>query len=637
MSFQRMCTRVLWPVVFALTGCGDSGPANHETTTGSEASTTDAPLTLHPEVMTAMDPPPPVTTCAPTSGTAGGTTGDATSTGSGGEDSTTGPGPAPEDCEVLRQDVEDVLQTRCAGCHTGANASKFDYVDDLGLLVSEGKIVMGDPDGSLLWQRVESNSMPQNGPSLTDYEKLELRTWIAECAPPEPPVTCESNPFISTDTMIDRMRLAVLDPTEVPISAQPFIRFFTLTHLYNAGLCDGEIEVYRHALVKLLNSLSNNEQIVELAPPIDPEGTIYRIDLRDYGWESDESGLGDVWDLLVDHDPFAVEYVGDEAEQLKALTGTRVPFQMADWFVTDAARPPLYDRVLYERVFKFTADVAMMTRFDLEAALGISVAADIAAEEVEDLGIVARAGFQTSGVSEQNRVVERHVLPSMGAYWLSYDFKEEAGFGDIFTHPRDFVADGGEIIWNLPNGLQAYLLVDKAGLRLDAADIAIVNNKEDDGAVITNGGSCMGCHYQGMRLASDEVWPYVEQFGDFSDPELQKIASLYAPSTEFAAELDADIERFVDAMMDTQSPLLHDGREAISSVDEAFDDVPLGLRRMAAEFGMDAEAFIYKIGDLPIGLKKISSMPVDRASMRLDFATAVCTFNDGITSACPSP
>lgn len=638
MTNRRMYTRLLWPVALALTGCGDSGQADDGGSTEASTATSDDPLTLHaPDPPTTTDLGPPVTTTEDTTGdTVADTIADTSSSGSDTGAGTTGVDAPPGDCEVLRQNVEDVLQARCAGCHTGANAKKFDYVDDLGRLVDEGKIVMGDPVGSQLYQRVETDSMPQGGPPLTDYEKLELRAWIAECTPPEGPVSCADNPFISTDVMIEQMRVSVF--TDVEISAQPFIRFFTLTHLYNAGMCDDEIDVYRHALVKLLNSLSNSDEIPPLAS-IDAEDTIYRIDLRDYGWEAEAPDAVDVWELLVLHNPFAVEYLSDAAQQLRALTGTRVPFQMGDWFVTDAAKAPLYDRILYEMVFGFTADIATMTRFELETALGVDVDPVIAAERADNLDEVVRAGFQVSGVSEQNRVIERHGLQtqSTGAYWISYDFKSEAGFGDIFTHPLDFVEDGGEIIWNLPNKLQAYLLVNSVGQRVDVADVDIVNNKEDNGAVITNGASCMGCHYQGMRLASDEVGPYVAEFGDFGDLVLQQVANLYSPNEALEAELEADIEWFLEGMAATNSPPLHDGGETVSAVSEAFDDVPLDLRRMAAEFGMEAGAFGNKIAKLPIGLQKISSMPVDRASMRLDYAAAACILNNGVTVACPAP
>ncbi len=68
------------------------------------------------------------------------------------------------------------------------------------------------------------------------------------------------------------------------------------------------------------------------------------------------------------------------------------------------------------------------------------------------------------------------------AYWLSYDFavatpSESLPLDkNIFENPLDFEANGAEIIFNLPNGLQAYMLVDPVGHSpLDSLN-------------------CMGCH-----------------------------------------------------------------------------------------------------------------------------------------------
>ena len=45
-----------------------------------------------------------------------------------------------------------------------------------------------------------------------------------------------------------------------------YIRYFTLTHLYNAGLSDDELQTYRHGLAKLVNSLSWGRRVVVPQP-----------------------------------------------------------------------------------------------------------------------------------------------------------------------------------------------------------------------------------------------------------------------------------------------------------------------------------------------------------------------------------
>ena len=106
------------------------------------------------------------------------------------------------------------------------------------------------------------------------------------------------------------------------------------------------------------------------------------------------------------------------------------------------------------------------------------------------------AGFSDSGVSNNNRVLERHIS-RYGAYWKSYDFAGSVGKQDIFTNPLSFTHDGGEIVFNLPNGLQAYYLADAGGNRLDAAPISIVRNPAASDPTVRNGLSCIGCHTEG--------------------------------------------------------------------------------------------------------------------------------------------
>lgn len=574
-----------------------------------------------------------------TEGTA--TTGDPEPTGG---DAPTGGGPV-EECEDLRNETRSIFKASCSGCHSGPGAKIFDYIEDLDQLVASGKVKGGDPEGSLLYQLIDGDNMPQAGEKLSAAEKLTVHEWIATCtqgeveSPIDPPACVGKNPFISIEQMIVSMLDGVNDTQEVPVDDQKFIRYFTITHLYNAGYCDTQLDAYRHALAKLTNSLSN-QPILKLPHAVDPERTIYRIDLRDYGW--DEKGpQGDVWDLLVALNPYAVEYLQPEALSLQNVTGTPVPFQMGDAFVSQSAQAPLYDQILYERVFKISPDIFSpidpMNRADLEAALGIDVLANIALELSQDVEQVARAGFQISGVSAQNRVIERHQFPDnfTRAYWLSYDFLENIDFSNIFYHPLDFIAAGGEIIWTLPNGLQGYLLVNDKGDRLDEANIDIVNNKEQNGAKIVNGVSCMGCHYKGMRAIDDQVRPWVDDsVGLFDASAKQQVNNIYPVKPDFAALLQQDSDVFVSRINATGAPLLIDGLEVANAVFLAFDQY-VDMNRAAAELNLTVDQLLPEMGKLPDGLGMLKGGGfVNRDSMDAEYGVAICNLKLGITKAC---
>ena len=116
-------------------------------------------------------------------------------------------------------------------------------------------------------------------------------------------------------------------------------------------------------------------------------------------------------------------------------TGCTLPYVRADWFVAAASRPPLYHEVLQ----------VPDTDRDLEKQLHIDVEENIRHERV------CRAGFNGSGVSQNNRLIERHDS-SFGAYWKSYDFANSSGRQNLFEHPLGpmgadaFDHSGGEII-----------------------------------------------------------------------------------------------------------------------------------------------------------------------------------------------
>ncbi len=485
-----------------------------------------------------------------------------------------------------------------------------------------------------------SGAMPQGAPPLDNDAKAAIYDWIDQCTVPsvsdplDPPNCVGQNPFISTDQMLNAMLSGINNFNELEPGDQPFIRFFTLTHLWNAGYCDAQIDAQRHALAKLLNSLSDEGKI-HVPVPVDPERTIYRFDLRDYTWDKN------LWELLVFENEYAVQYTQAKAVQLQALTGTTVPFQWADWFITDASEAPLYDRVLFEAVLKVKADVLNpadpMTRFELEQKLGIDVQADIDDEILNDSETTSRAGFQFSGVSEQNRVIERHEFPGTfsRAYWISYDFLTEIDLGNIFYHPLDFAEDGGEIIFNLANGLQAYLLINKQGERIDEADPDVVNNQEEGGDKIKNGRSCMGCHYQGMRPVDDEVRSFVEmQVGAFDAETIQQVQHLYPLIDDFAELVAQDGDVFMSQLLKTGAPVLVAGKEVISAAYHAFQDPYIDQVRAAAELGITPQALLPKIGQLPQGLQMLNGGVVSRETMRDQYAIAICNLKLGITKAC---
>ena len=262
---------------------------------------------------------------------------------------------------------------------------------------------------------------------------------------------------------------------------------------------------------------------------------------------------------------------------LRQEMNCEVPFVHIDWFLANASLPPLYHDIL---------DLPLTDR-DLEARLEVNVVENIRNAAGRR---VWRAGFNNSGVSNNNRVVERHIS-RYGAYWKSYDFAGSVGNQNIFTHPLSFAHDGGEIVFNLPNGLQAYYLADAGGNRLDEAPIDIVSNPAASDPTVRNGLSCIGCHTKGMKTFEDEVRAVIEQN---ANPPFDKAQALrlYVDNTEMEARVEEDTDRYRQALEEAGG--VFGGIEPIQRFHEAFQG-PVDAAHAAAAVGLEAEVFLEKI------------------------------------------
>ena len=418
--------------------------------------------------------------------------------------------------------------------------------------------------------------------------------------------------FITTEEILQTIEnhVASLDPFD-----RSFARYFISTHLYNAGETTETLRAYQRALSKLVNSLSWGREVTK-PQPIDSQATIFYIDLRDYEWEIGTNR----WTLIEAEYPYNLTFDAPTQTALhEKLTNLRqemscdVPFVHVDWFLATASLPPLYHDIL---------DLPL-TDSELEARLEVNV--------VENLRNAAgrrvwRAGFNNSGVSNHNRVVERH-RSRYGAYWKSYDFAGSAGSKDIFTHPLNFTHDGGEIIFNLPNGLQAYYLVDAGGNRLDEAPIGIVSNPAVSDPTVRNGLSCIGCHTEGMKTFEDQVRGVAEQS---ENPPFDKdrVLRLYVEKSEMDALIEEDTDLYRQALEATGD--VFGGIEPVQRFHEAFQ-APLDASHAAAAAGVETEVFLGRIRENTslqnLGLLVLESGTVKRDTWTTNFEQVISVLN----------
>jgi len=486
----------------------------------------------------------------------------------------------------------EIMIEHCYECHgeNGRAEGGFNYARDVARMVQTGKVVPFDPVASRVHARMASQTMPPAdvGARPTDGDLRTVRAWIEEGAPDwSPDDDCASREFVTPGA---EMEVVVDDLLALPnATAQRNTRYLSLTHLWNSCVGTDELETYRYGLSKLINSLSYGSDPV-IPRVVDDDRLIFAIDLRDVVWDVRNPSGVDAWEHMVRRIPYALSRLG--SANARDLTRSRLPVLPADWVVFAAARPPLYNEILR---LPETGDAFLLDRFSVDRVDDI-VTSD-----------VLRAGFEGSGVSDNNRMVERHDgFNGPGSYcWVSYDFDSDVGVGNILSHPlhpsdpadscpeaagHSFQHAGGELICSLPNGLQAYYLEEADGRALDVGPIEIVQDFEGPEApVVTNGVSCMFCHAQGIIEKADDVarhWDnnvasFPSLFPECVDDAVQLS---YRPDDALAA-MSADRERFLAAMEAVGVPR-EQVSEPIAILSDAFSEDMTALR-VAAELGLD--------------------------------------------------
>jgi hypothetical protein len=476
----------------------------------------------------------------------------------------------------------DVLDKSCSRCHQDGRltarekpAKNFGYILQLDQLVANPTYILpGNPYGSKLFKQIVDKEMPYDvmyegssnyTPTPDDLKALE--TWIKSLGAV---ASCDPSQFISNAQIVSMM---AADLDQQPRARVKGTRYLTLTNLKNACIDENTLNVYRQGAIKLINSLGRSSDVVKL-DTIDPGKTIIRINIDDLGWDPAD------WDTVLAIYPYNTQPDIKLTSIFKDATGTQLPYVRADWFAFYASQPPLYNTLL-KLGDTFQA---------LSKDQGVDVDGDITKLTI------MRAGFQKSGVSQNNRLIERHRSRS-GYYWTSYDFKGNDGVQNLFEHPlgpgslvKDgFQQAGGETIFSLPNGFQGYYLNNAKGAKLDKGPTEIVRDLSRKDLAVTNGISCMGCHDQGMRKAKDDIRDLVLAGKTFSKDIRDQVTVMFPEHDKMDAVIADDGKRFNDAMVRAglDPTLKLNGVEMINAlskryegdVDAAYAAAALGLTK----------------------------------------------------------
>ncbi len=516
----------------------------------------------------------------------------------------------------LAQDTYAIFEASCLNCHGTDGAFRETLLMEHDALINGGTVVPGNPAASELYKRLLGSTekgaqMPLGQPQLPAQSIDTIRRWILAGASDWTATTTTLRRFITPREVLTSIESHL---NSLSSFDRPFARYFTMTHLYNAGETSEILAEYRKALSKLVNSLSWRLKITK-PQPIDPHETIFYIDLRHYEWDRIDG-----WTKIVDTYPYHITFdtpehlvIRNQLVRLQTATKTDVPSVHIDWFIATASAPPLYDDLL---------SLPSSVR-ELETRLEVDVARNLRdAPGIE----VWRAGFNNSGVSNHNRVVERHTS-RYGAYWKSYDFAGNVGTQNIFVHPFNFTHDGGEIIFNLPNGLQGYYLVDGNGIQLDEAPISIVSNPAASDPTVRNGISCIGCHTEGMKTFEDEVRSAIE--GNPNPPYNKEHAlRLYVEKSVMDALVAEDMQKYRVALEATGGTF--SGVEPVSRFHEAFQG-PIDAAYAAAVVGLQTDTFLERVRE-NTGLQNVGLLALDNPNGSVKRDTWTSSFRDIISA-----
>ena len=487
----------------------------------------------------------------------------------------------------------DTLDKHCARCHQAGPSLKrqkpaknFGNILKLDEIARDPDLILpGNPDGSGLFIQIAKKDMPYDcyqefdcDAEPTEADVKAVYDWIKGLGDTVTAACANRAP-------IDEAAIVTAIANDIDAqdkSRRQGMRYVSLTHFYNACASDTDMVRYRQGVVKLLNSLSRNRDALKMRA-IDPQGTVIAFHLADLDWNTED------WARIAGGYPYGMQPDVTAYDVAVSITGTKLPWVRGDWLAFAASRPPLYyDLLRLPETFA-----------ELEREEGVDVKANI------ETFLARRAGFQKSGVSKHNRLIERHTIPT-GYFWTSYDFKGDSPAQSLFVHPLGpygadaFKHDGGETIFSLPNGFQAYYLNTADGERLSKGPTAIVLDDSQRDRAVTNAISCFGCHNQGIRQATDDIRKHVLHDGSFPAGVRSKVEGLYAPPEEMKKLLDGDAARFRKAMLsaglDPELDSQTEGVESINFLSRAYEK-SVDLRIAAAEYGLTAEMLAQGLAD----------------------------------------
>ena len=138
--------------------------------------------------------------------------------------------------ENLAQQAYNIFQQNCLNCHGEHGAFTEKIIIEHTALIENGTVIPGNPDASEFYQRLIETAvekrMPLGQPPLSPTSIDTIQQWILVGAPDWEDTFDVDGTFINSKEMLETIEnhVNLLAPFD-----RAFARYFTLTHLYNAG------------------------------------------------------------------------------------------------------------------------------------------------------------------------------------------------------------------------------------------------------------------------------------------------------------------------------------------------------------------------------------------------------------------
>jgi hypothetical protein len=446
---------------------------------------------------------------------------------------------------VFNRDLLPLINSQCLTCH----ATFGDYataVTVAAAMATRVTLAAADPDRMPLAPLAALDASDQQAFTQWPADGLIQDVTDPVCTSgttgsPTPSPT--PSPTIDVSSLnLTYVESAVLTDlaSQTSAIAQQNVRYLVLTHKVIEGATPAAMANFKWAINKGINGLSTAAGLFK-AVPIDANNTIYRFDLRDENMTPAE------WTLIENAEPLNFESFTTLGLQIKTLSATRKAWLHAENFLFTSHGG--VDQSIYYNILGIPTD---LTQF--QTGIGVNFAGaqqnDFQAHFI---------GFNGSPIAEnKNRLLTR--VPSRdGYYWQTFDIDTTPlSTKNLFQFPllaasggqAIYTPDASEIIYSLPNQMQAYALFTAAGSRLDVAALDVVrDNLTPFDPTIINAISCSRCHNQGMITATDQVGADILQNGSqFVANDVSLVGALYRSAAENTATFTTDTTTFSNTL-----------------------------------------------------------------------------------------